>query len=489
VQGEVIFSALRLAVCLSKEAYSSLRDSGALTTLVRSLSGPFPAIGIWSLACVAARSCDRETPTVSADAHSLPSLPNLLPDLLRLRFVAPFVQALQGVFMKLPEQILRYASQLLLMVCTDETGLRFVRDDPNGPALLATLAQSYSPSARHAGIKGLALVSAIPAAQQDLRKLHAAKIFARQFVDLQVMPELDWAGPHAQPSLYWAAKGLFHMASVIDDRSPVRRIPVSVLMDSPNQVLLNDTFRDVAEAGTLHYVLEVAKTIDTSGPLHAAQPFAARACGLLAQTYRSGLEFVQKEALCGLVNALQRCQNLNACMGLLNLAEGIVRDARGLDVTGILLQDGVIGQIVAFLRKELDAPQVITACELLISFLGERAALREADKCDAEGALVPYTFRAGEDGQAARLVVVLLQYLRDPLGWPPAGDSVVQGDEQHVSGVQPSPRERRQGEPGGPSMIGARGSKVIRITAPDSKRWFEQRILANKYALFCWLQG
>jgi hypothetical protein len=345
----------------------------------------------------------------------LPSHPQLLPDLLELGFVAPFIQALQGLSTQLPERVLRHASQLLLMVCADERGLAAVTDAPGGPALLASLACSASPSARRAGIKGLALAAAAPSARAALRTENAAEIFARQFLDDKFGAEEDWPDPNPQaepfPNAWWVVNGLLHMVSVIDDRSPVRNIPVSVMTDNPKRRQLDATVTEVEQTAALPTILAAAKNPVTSDPLNREELFAAQMlCG--------GHDLFREGAVRGLVDAFERFQGLDARAGLLNFVERVVWNAGLPKFNRELLQEGLVGQIITFLeREDLEAAHVLAACDMLMSFVGDQGMLLLANECGAEPALEGYTGRDDDAGRAARATINLLGYLRDPWAW------------------------------------------------------------------------
>jgi hypothetical protein len=125
------------------------------------------------------------------------------------------------------------------------------------------------------------------------------------------------------------------------------------------------------------------------------------------------------------VDAFGGCQDLDARMGLLNLVERIVRDMRSSEINQVLLQEGLVGRIAAFLQREdLEAAHVMSACELLMSFVGDRAAWRLADKCGARPALERYTGREGGHCAAGLRV--------DPWAWHMARGTVLLQDRRAV---------------------------------------------------------
>jgi hypothetical protein len=532
--------ALKFALCKSEDDYASFKERGDLKALVALLSGdrsgPLRAVGLWSLAHVATRNCKSQSPAAGpSTAHPedipppnrpspvgelplkemqdlrlsqgqattaepsttqpLPSHAQLLPDLLELGFVAPFIQALQGLSAQLPERVLRHASQLLLMVCADKRGLAAVTDAPGGPALLASLARSASPSARRAGIKGLALAAAAPSARTALRTEKAAEIFAGQFFDINFMPEKDWPDPQAEPlpNFWWAAKGLFHMVSVIDNRSPVRSIPVSVMTDSLERRQLDAPVTEVEQTAALPNSLAAAENPVTSDPLHPAQPFASDMCGLLAQAFCEGHDLFRSGAVRGLVDAFKGFQDVDARMGLLFLVEGIVRNVRAPEISRELLQEGLVGQIVTFLeREDLEVIHVLVAVELLMSFIGDRGALRVADKRGAEPALKGHRGRDNSAGRAARVAIVLLGYLRDPWAWHFARGTARLQDGWPFFDPKSFHKVKKPAACGGlPGMV----VSVVVIDAPGRNCWFCQEVLEDGYGTavetgcICWEEG
>eukprot|EP00884_Botryococcus_braunii_P023307 jgi/Botrbrau1/9660/Bobra.0131s0032.1 len=477
--------ALVVAECPSEESYAVYKEQGFLRDLVNLLQGPLGArnaTGLWPLARLAGRVCSAPPRgETSLPSETAPSFPQLVPDLLELNFVEPFLLLLQQRLHWFGGADLRGIMQLLLLVCADEEGARQVAAASGGYSLLVSLASSRDPTQRRAGVKALSTFAAKPEEREALRAVKATEILARQFRDLSFMEEQEWPDlvPQVplQPSGLWAARGLLHMALVIDDRSFTRH-PPSLVVDQERK-LLDETFAAVLDSGAMSSVLAAAKVVEGSEAATSVQPYAARVCGILAYAYRKASvpQFLGRGALQDAVRAFGACKDPDTGLGLLNMLEGLLIAERE-KVALHLIRDGIMAHLLEFVhRSDVEPPHLVAACELFLSIVGDRDALRVADKCGMEEAFRELTTRDDEVAPAASMCVTLLEYLRDPWGWWMKGTprQLSNGTRLFVEGAQPTKRVMRLHWDGSPSHE----IDTFSICVPGSDQFFYQIIEEN----------